>query len=245
MMTKYEENITIPCYCTDASWRLKPVSFMNYAQEIANRHATAIGFGYDDLISSHTAWVLSRMHIVFHNAPLWRDNVTFYTWHKGAEGLFYLRDFLMRGKDGETLVSATTSWLVLNLETRKLVRNPELMDEGTACMENAVGTSCGKVRMPDGCASEMVMEHVVAYSDVDMNGHTNNAMYVEWAMNAIDYEAASGSPVRELKINFNHETRPGDHVELYRACIEDASGQHWFVEGKVGATSAFCVEIVF
>ena len=244
-MTRYEQEITIPCYCTDASWRVKPVSFMNYAQEAANRHASAIGFGYDDLIASRTAWVLSRMHIVFYKAPLWRDTVRFATWHKGAERLFYLRDFLMRGKDGETLAAATTSWLVLNLDTRRLVRDPGLVDDGTVCHENAVETSCDKVQMPKDIQPELALVHVVAYSDVDMNGHTNNAMYVEWAMNAIDYECAVSRPVKELKINFNHETRPADRVELYKALREDESGSHWFVEGRVDGNSAFCVEIIF
>ncbi|MGM9736449.1 MAG: acyl-[acyl-carrier-protein] thioesterase [Candidatus Cryptobacteroides sp.] len=244
-MKRYEQEIIIPCYCTDASWRLKPVSFMNYAQEAANRHATAIGFGYDDLIASRTAWVLSRMHIIFYKAPLWRDAVTFYTWHKGSERLFFLRDFLMRGKDAEPLVAATTSWLVLNLDTRRLVRDPGLVDESTVCSDNAIETPCDKVQIPKDLQPEFAMEHIVAYSDVDMNGHTNNAMYVEWAMNVIDYECAVSRPVRELKINFNHETRPADHVELYKASCEDEAGLHWFVEGRVEGNSAFCVEIIF
>ena len=54
-MIKYIEKITVPCYDTDASWLLKPASFMNLAQEAAGRHAVYLGFGYDDLIVSNTA----------------------------------------------------------------------------------------------------------------------------------------------------------------------------------------------
>ena len=56
MSNKLTENYIIPCYDTDASWRLKPVSFMNYAQEMANRHATILGFGYD--LSEFDLWLL-------------------------------------------------------------------------------------------------------------------------------------------------------------------------------------------
>ena len=62
-MNKYSQKFIIPCYFTDASWRLKPASFMDVAQEAANQHATVLGFGYDDLIASRTAWILSRMHV--------------------------------------------------------------------------------------------------------------------------------------------------------------------------------------
>ena len=47
------------------------------------------------------------------------------------------------------------------------------------------------------------------------------------------------------KISFNHETRPGDCVSLYRATGQMEDGLHCFVEGRLGETSAFCVEFVF
>ncbi len=53
-MNKYIQKSIVPCYDTDLAWRMKPASFMNMAQEIANRHASELGFGYDDLITLPT-----------------------------------------------------------------------------------------------------------------------------------------------------------------------------------------------
>lgn len=244
-MNRLTENFTIPCYQTDASWRLKPSAFMDLAQEMANRHATVLGFGYDDLILTRTAWILSRVNIRFEKTPLWRDEVSLTTWHKGLNRLFFLRDFIMKDKDGNECVKATTSWLVLNLDTRRLVRDPHLMDEGTTCTDNVIETPAEKVQMPKDVEPELVMEHKVSYSDVDLNGHTNNAMYMQWAMDAIDYSVASAKPVKEVTINFNHETKAEDVVKIYRADVENEDGLRVFVEGKVNEQSSFCVEIVF
>lgn len=244
-MKKLIQNHTIPCYDTDASWRLKPASFMNLAQEAAGQHAVHLGFGYDDLIVSNTAWILSRVHMEFIDAPKWREDITLTTWHKGLDRLFYLRDFILTDKDGKERVKATTSWLVLNLETRRLVRDPGLMEEGTVCMENALDTPADKVVMPKELDPEHVMDHVVAYSDVDMLGHTNNAMYMQWAMDAVDYETASSKPVKQVTVNFNHETKACDCVNIYRASMQKDDGLHVYVEGKVDGTSSFTVEMVF
>ena len=244
-MKKYTQDITIPCYDTDASWRLKPASFMNYAQEAAGNHAVYLGFGYDDLIASNTAWILSRVHVVFTDTPKWKDRITLATWHKGLERLFFLRDFILTDGQGRERVKATTSWLVLNLETRRLVRDPKLMEEGTVCAENVLETPADKVVMPKDVEAEHVMDHVVAYSDVDMNAHANNAMYMQWAMDAVDYDIASTRPVKEFTINFNHETKPGDKVEIHKARIEEGDGRRVYVEGKVEGQSAFTVEIIF
>lgn len=244
-MIKYTKDLTIQCYETDASWRLKPASFMNFAQEAAGNHAVYLGFGYDDLIASNTAWILSRVHVVFTDTPKWKEDLTLTTWHKGLNRLFFLRDFILTDRQGRERVKATTSWLVLDLETRRLVRDPKLVEEGTVCAENVMETPADKVQMPKDVEAEHVMDHVVAYSDVDMNAHTNNAMYMQWAMDAVDYDIASTMPVKEFTINFNHETKPGDVVAIYKARVIEGEGRRVFVEGKVEGQSAFCVEIVF
>ena len=79
---------------------------MDLAQEAANLHAAILGFGYDDMIASKTAWVLSRMHVVFVDTPRWRDDVTLFTWHKGLERLFFLRDFMMTDREGNPKIKA-------------------------------------------------------------------------------------------------------------------------------------------
>lgn len=244
-MNRLIQKHTIPCYQTDSKWRLKPASFMDLAQEAANTHAATLGFGYDDLIQSRTAWVLSRVNIHFLKNPLWRDEVTLTTWHKGLERLFFLRDFILTDKEGNECIKATTSWIVLNLDTRRLVRDPKLMDEGTICSDNALETPAGKVQMPKDIEAKFVMDHIVSYSDVDLLGHTNNAMYMHWAMDALDYSLTSDRPVRELTINFNHETKAGEKVEVYRSEVEKEDGLHIFVEGKVENVSSFCVEFIF
>lgn len=218
---------------------------MNLAQEAAGQHAVYLGFGYDDLIVSNTAWILSRLNIKFLDTPLWRDEITLTTWHKGLNRLFYIRDFVLTDKDGKERVKATTSWLVMNLENRRLVRDPKLVDMDGICTDDAIETPADKVQMPKDIEAEYVMDHRVSYSDVDTNCHTNNAMYMQWAMDTVEYEIASTRPVKEVTINFNHETKAGDLVSLYRTSVEKEDGLHVFVEGRLGDVSAFCVEITF
>ena len=126
-----------------------------------------------------------------------------------------------------------------------MVRDPELLEDGTVCSENAIETPADRVRMPRDVQAEAVHEHVVGYSDVDMLGHANNAMYMQLAMDAVDYDCASSRPVKEYTINFNHEIKAGEKVTLYRAIVEKEDGLHVFIEGKAEEVSSFCVEIIF
>ena len=233
----------VPCYDTDVAHYLKPGAFMDLAQEIANVSADSLGFGFDDLQRFGTAWILSRMRIEFLNMPCWKDLVELQTWHKGFDGPFYVRDFRMLDADGQPAVLATSSWLILDMNSRRLLRREHLEDKlplGTECPVSAIDEPCGKVTMPEGYLEE-VAEHRVGYSDVDFVGHANNARYVVWAMDCLDYETVSTRRVRSLRINFNKEVCAGDTVEIFRAPVEGG----WVVEGRTGDRSSFCVEILF
>ena len=234
------QDLCIPCYQTDSRTVLTPAAFMDLAQEIAYWAAQRLGFGYDTLHVHHTAWVLSRMHIHLENPPRWRDEVQLYTWHKGAAGLFYLRDFHLKDKDGRSLVTATSSWVVIDERTRRLVRPEDLqhlLDVGE--VEHAIAEQAPKVQLPRGSEAEPAGEHGVAYSDIDLIGHTNNVRYVVWAMDCLPYEEAC-QPVKDLYINFIQETKAGETVQLYRLRTPDG----WYVEGRVEGKTCFLVQIV-
>lgn len=252
---RFSTDITIPCYDTDASFRLKPAAFMDHAQEMAYLAAGALHFGYEDLQKHHTAWVLSRMRIDFPNLPVWTDETTLYTWHKGLDGLFFLRDFELR-RQGDTdfrdkskvLVACTSSWIVMNVETRRLVRSDEVLNmvpANTRCSDNAILTPCGKVVMPKNIPAEEVGCHKAAYSDIDVLGHTNNARYVVWAMDSIDYGEMAGNRVRSISVNFIKETKPGEVVRMFRSVEESDGHRTYFIEGRIENKPCFCARIDF
>ena len=237
---KFRQDISIPCYQIDGAALLRPAAFMDLAQEIAYWAARELGFGYDTLHIHHTAWVLSRMHIHFENRPKWLDEVSLYTWHKGASGLFYLRDFELLGADGHPAVTATSSWVVIDEQTRRFVRPEDLQGLLTLDYEvaDAIAEPAPKIVLPKDGTPEAAGEHAVAYSDVDIIGHTNNARYVVWAMDALLPEEAV-RPVKDLYINFNKETTPGETVQLFRLWQDNA----WYVEGRVDGKSCFVLKL--
>ena len=237
---KVSDSFAIRSYEVDAVKRLKPSAFMDMAQEMAYQAASAMKFGYYELIQSNLAWVLSRMRFRFLDAPQWEDEVTIRTWHRGAFGPFFVRDFEVVGKDGHRMIEATSSWVVIDVESRRMARPEDVLPkEDTACHDFAIETPAGKVMMPRGAEQTLISTHKVAYSDIDLVGHTNNARYVAWAMDCMDY-GPDGVTVDEVEIVFHHEARPGDAIDLYRADSDGAT----FVEGRRDGTPIFCVKLV-
>ena len=245
MVEKYSAVKRIPSFDVDMSALLKPTSFLNFAQESANIHADYIGVGYDSMHITRQAWVLSKIHVIFHRLPKWREHVNIQSWHKGAAGLQCFRDFVMFDAEGkEKLISATTSWLVMDIDTRRLCKYSGLADEA-AIKEDVIAEPAPKILMPKDVEPQLVMNHRVNYSDLDLNGHVNNVKYTEWAMNAIELEVANTRPLKDLVVNFNNEIKPGDTVDIFRYCEEVESGLMYMIEGKVNGKSSFVARLIF
>lgn len=233
----------VRCYETDSLKRLKPAAFMDMAQEMAYLAAEAMHFGYDELQAEGKAWVLSRFHIAFNEPVFWRDSLEIRTWHKGSSGPFFLRDFEVL-KDGRPVIRATSSWVILDVAARRLCRTSEvtgMIPESTVCHDDAIADPAPKLAMPRGCEPLQCAVHRVRYSDTDLIGHTNNARYVVWAMDCLEYDSLMAKPLKDLQVNFIHETKAGDEVVLFRS--ED--GTAIYVEGRCADRQAFCVKFGF
>ena len=243
MSKTFSKDYTITCYEADANKLMRPTAMLDIMQEAANINATTLGFGYDEMISNNTAWVLSRINVKFINTPKWRDEVNLKTWHKGVSKLFYLRDFILSDKEGNPMILATTSWLIIDMNTRRLVRNSDLALSDTAM--DAIATPADKVVVPVDIEPELVRKHPVTWSEIDTNGHVNNVKYVVWAIDAVEQETIQEKPLKELLVNYDAEVMPGDIVKIFRIRQESEEGTTYYITGKVGDKQNFSVKLVF
>ncbi|MBE6226257.1 MAG: hypothetical protein IJA38_02890 [Bacteroidales bacterium] len=246
MKKKYTEERVVSCYEADSNHNFRPTAMLDLMQEAAGRDASVLGFGYDEMISENTAWVLSRTRVCFHKCPKWRDSVVLKTWHKGANRIFYLRDFLLESPEGELLISATTSWLIIDLATRRMVRNTTLAENfDNSEMGDAIEEQAGKVMLPKGLEPELVHTHKVVWSDIDTNGHVNNVKYAVWALDAVDYDILKEKSLKEMLINYDTEVMRDQTVELYRVVAQEEESTVVYIVGKVEGKSCFSIKMNF
>lgn len=242
--------LDLPCYMFDCNARLRPASFMDIAQSLAEKGSIQISATDPDLAPHHLAWVLARMTVRFDSLPWRYSSVTGETWHRGLDGLFYMRDYQLLDAAGAPAVRASSSWILMNLESRhivfgsKLPSDPSLAFLVSGAPQNpsrVLDEDCPKLVVPHDLPLELASSHQVVYSDLDYNGHTNNAKYTVWAMDALPSSFVSQHPLRAISLNFNLESHLGDVVDLYVASTSTV----FYVVGKCADTQIFIAELVF
>ena len=240
-----KEKRTIACYETDAAGRLKPFAFFNLVQEWANLDAINLGFGYEQLIEKESIWVLSRLKAVFLRPPTWREEITASTWHKGTDGVFSYRDFLICNADeSEVLIRATSSWLIIHTDTRRIQRPRDFFpstQEQLSAVQHALEEPCQKIPVPKK-GLILAETRKVRYSDMDMNLHMNSAKYIEWAMDCASHNHPVPQVVTSFQINFNAEALFDQTLQLLKAETDEKSR---YVEGRHEDKSIFQALITF
>ncbi len=237
-----KENFDIKWHHINFMRSLRPFEFMNMTQECAGKHAEILGFGYDDLIKFDQAWVLGRIKIVFKSSPMWGDSVNLHTWHKGKNSLFWLRDFILYSQTGEELIVATSSWIIMNLKTRRIERSTHIEnvynESKSLSPKDAIKKPCDK--LVAWGEPKCVGNYSVSYSDVDFYKHANNAKYIEWIMDFIPITFLQDMIIKEIQINYILEAKLGDKISFYMSERECDNGQmEFYIAGKRGEELIF------
>ncbi len=243
MENKYCEDDIITCYRSDLNQLMRADAFLDMAQQIAVKGAEHLNFGRDRMLEFGCAWVLARMQVKFEKKVYFDEKIRMSTWHKGINGLYFIRDYRLETPAG-TAVNSTSSWIVMNLESRKICRDDEIMrivPADSQCDDVAIEANAPRIVFPRGVVPEEIGSHCVKYSDLDYNGHVNNVKYTAWVLDSLPQDLVCGHFLREVSINFNKEARRGDTVTLLHT---EADGSH-IVEGRCGEHQMFIEKLSF
>lgn len=161
-------------------------SFMFYhMQEMAWEHASKMGFGYEQLREGQLFWVLSRLLVKIKRRPDWQDRFELETWSRGTDGFYGYRDFLFTDEKGEKLIEATSSWLALDIETKRIFRLTNL-DHFPTQEESVLGKNPGKVKPPK--SEEGLEFSQVRFNEIDINQHFSTARYIERIIDSYPFD---------------------------------------------------------
>ncbi|GAA0570352.1 acyl-[acyl-carrier-protein] thioesterase [Rhizomicrobium electricum] len=200
----------------DHQKQLSLVGLLNLLQDTAWIHAEQLGWGYDALVEKGTIWVLSRQKVVMKEWPMWQDKVTIRTWPRRSGALMALREFeiVAENKSGETrrIGECSTSWLVLDWNTRKVQKLDKIMFGVPSLSEGVLDISAERV--PPRSDLGEIARFEVRNSDLDVNGHVNNTRYAQWVTDTLSLDEMKRYAIDEYEVNFLAETLVGDTVVI-------------------------------
>ncbi|MDR3130214.1 MAG: acyl-ACP thioesterase [Treponema sp.] len=216
MINIWQETLPIRFGSVDRSDRLSLFAAFDLFQEAAINHAASLGVGRDDLARTRQLWVLSRMTALMERRPVYGETVTVRTWPLGADRLFAVRDYDIVDSGDRPAVRGRSGWLVLDLDKRRPLRVQQALaslplNEGIYALPGGAG---GLDAPPDLLETG---ERRAVFSDIDYNGHVNNARYIQWIQDLIEPETLEKADALRLDINYLGEVKYGEFIGLWTA----------------------------
>lgn len=218
-MEKYAEAVgsypyQIRPFEADFTGKVPLTVICNYLLNSAGLHARERSFGIDDLLQQHKAWVLSRFRVVMQQYPKRDDHIFVETWVESMQGLFTLRKFNLLDANKQWLGSASTSWALIDWDTRRpqrideFVKNPPLVPQ-----KECLAESPEKIDIPQ--PTEKIDTVTVKYSDLDILRHLNSVKYIQWVVDTFPLTYFENNQLIQFQINYLAETQYGEEIEIY------------------------------
>lgn len=217
-------------YCGNLAWG----NLGNLILRCASMHAGEHGFGYEQMIALHHAWVLSRLVIEMDEMPRTGENFSVVTWVDRLYRQFTDRHFSILRSDGTSYGHATSIWALIDTSTRLPADLEQLPDGGFTGVlipeRPAPIAGVGRMRMT---APTLIATHRAAYSDLDINGYVNSIRYIELLLDHFPAEHIKAHPVKRVEMSYCLEAYCGDELNIYHDIDAKNSERHLF-EIRVG-----------
>ena len=243
-MSKISISLPLVDFHLDCNKRVKAAALCDFLQTAATVHADSLGVGMLNLQKRGVTWMLAKMDIQFIAEPVPRDVLTLETWPAGTRaGIVCVRNYRIRSPRGEVLLEATSDWVCVDMETRKLARlSPEILAITDDEPEQFSFPPLPKMAK-DAFAPAGECDIPVRRADMDLNRHVNNVHYIEWLFEPMSDEAY-GRHLRRLSISYHAEAVSGDVVHSEVGAAEAADGailtSHTLHRGETLLTKAQC-----
>ena len=229
----YTETMTVMNADADFRSLLKPSALLRYVAQVSADHARTFGMT-DQFFKDHgVAFLVGKQALKFDRVPQRAEKLTLLTRAEASRRGSVKRITTVTDAEGKQVAMVDCRWIVVSLAEGCILREPGWTVEGfwNETVEGELPLQLHKCR--EGLAS--AGEWTVRYSQCDLNGHLNNAFYLDLVCDALPLDVVRKGPVTFASINYHREVPMGETVEVFYA----PSAEGWYIIGKHNGQTSF------
>lgn len=228
------------CYEVGINKTATVETIANLLQEVGCNHAQSVGFSTDGFATTttmrklHLIWVTARMHIEIYKYPAWSDVVEIETWCQSEGRIGTRRDWILKDyATGEVIGRATSKWVMMNQDTRRLqkvsddVREEYLVfcpRELRLAFPEENSSSSRKISKLEDPAQYSRLGLIPRRADLDMNQHVNNVTYIGWLLESMPQDVIDTHELQTITLDYRRECQQDNVVDSLTSAepFEDA-----------------------
>lgn len=212
---RYSKKIRVPYPECDIHNQWKLSYIMRAIQQIASDQLDDLGMTFRKLYAEGYVFLLSKEHIELHQGITAGDEIIISTWPIPPKGAQFRRNISMDSLDGVRLMSAYTTWLLVNPENHKILRPsafPYALNYAPLNGNDFMEEGITYLKVPPVENGREGLSLKVSYSNSDSNRHLNNAVYGDLVLDCIPFGTWEKYRPESFLIHFVKEAKVGAEV---------------------------------
>ena len=218
----------------DADFRslLKPSALLRYVEQVSADHARKFGMTDQFFRDRGVAFLVGKQALRFSRVPMRAEKLTLTTRVESSRRGSIKRITTVTDAAGQEVAMVDCRWIVVDLATSHIMREPGWTVDGfwNESVEGELPLLLHKCKevTPAG-------EGTAHYSQCDLNGHINNAFYLDVACDLLPLDIVRKGPVTFASISYHREVPLGQTMQVFYA----PSAEGWYMIGKHEGLTAF------
>lgn len=206
----FSKEYEVKYYEKNLNGDFKESALLNILQDIATLSAESLGFGPSFVFANNFAWVVLKYHIEIYKQLSNLDSVILKTEPRGVTKLYAFRDFGIYAKDGKLLGKATSTWALIDMESRRMLPTQKTLPMMLPFEKRVDDLEYGNIEKFEKPLYQKEFE--VRFDDIDINKHANNSNYLVWALESLPPEFRNTHNIKTIDIKFKKEIALGGKV---------------------------------
>lgn len=211
MKPSFERDYYLRASDFDKRGKLNPASVLDLFQDVAGCHADELGIGSEAMIRRGLLWVVVKIKFRVLADPEMHQLVTVKTWPLPQKRVSFRREYRIEGENGEAFVIGCSDWAFMTVSERKLALVQDVYPLERFITEQSFEGRLGRIK--DFEARGGAYTVCPGFSELDMNGHVNNARYASFVMDAL--APADSEVIDSFQIDYHREVMAGEKLSLF------------------------------
>ena len=233
----YKEKFVVQKDEVDSFGEIKISKLMWHMQNVAGEHAIKLKIDRDILMKDNNIWVVVRYDMKINRLPKLKEKYVITTHPGETKGFMFPRFFQVYDKHDNLLVNISSTWVVVNFDTRRIILRP-FKD-----INLPVEHDPNDLEVPSKVneeASNLVNKRLTKESELDINIHINNTFYYDYILEIHDAEFYKENKVSRILLNYEKEITHPSEIEIY-----SNKNNPEVIIGKVDGNPSFLAKVEF
>lgn len=209
----FAEQIKVPFYDVNSTGEMNLSSLFNEILLVSEHQLHQVQIDSQQMVQQGLGWVVTKYHLEIAHLPRLNEQIKITTQANSYNKFFCYRTFTVQNMAGEQLVKLTSNWVMLDIQTRKMLAiDPQIMERLSCPYSNEIW------RFPRIDLIKYVNDPVTyrtRFADIDVNGHVNNSIYLDWMMDALGRDFLLKYRLQQFDIKYEREVPYGEMVQSF------------------------------